>query len=227
MECFTIRLNVVQLQGELKHAHVHTVIQQQIKDLICCSTVQLTNFILSFSTAAQEALNNLEDYDKTCLESALQGVSNIVQQEWGCTCPCQVVCFLLSTWRDEHHSSYNIPSIGVWWWKWRALSNTSIQNLPLVFSTFKSGNWQSLSTWFPSFSSSSNHSLSSCALWMRTVSWRDHSHQNRNVSCSVRLILYWLAVTLPFKMPPIAFVTRLYINCNRWQIICWWQPHHF
>lgn len=113
MECFTIRLNVVQLQGELKHAHVHTVIQQQIKDLICCSTVQLTNFILSFSTAAQEALNNLEDYDKTCLESALQGVSNIVQQEWGCTCPCQVVCFLLSTWRDEHHSSYNIPSIGV------------------------------------------------------------------------------------------------------------------
>ncbi|KAF5895053.1 von Willebrand factor A domain-containing protein 9, partial [Clarias magur] len=39
----------------------------------------------------QEALNNLEDYDKTCLESALQGVSNIVQQEWGYTCPCQVV----------------------------------------------------------------------------------------------------------------------------------------
>ncbi|KAF4091587.1 hypothetical protein AMELA_G00038630 [Ameiurus melas] len=39
----------------------------------------------------QEALNNLEDYDKTCLESALQGVSNIVQQEWGCTCPCQMV----------------------------------------------------------------------------------------------------------------------------------------
>ncbi|KAG7333242.1 hypothetical protein KOW79_003377 [Hemibagrus wyckioides] len=39
----------------------------------------------------QETLNNLEDYDKTCLESALQGVSNIVQQEWGGTCPCQVV----------------------------------------------------------------------------------------------------------------------------------------
>uniref|UniRef100_A0AAR2JML7 Integrator complex subunit 14 n=1 Tax=Pygocentrus nattereri TaxID=42514 RepID=A0AAR2JML7_PYGNA len=38
----------------------------------------------------QEALNNLEDYDKTCLESALQGVSNIVQQEWGSTCPCQL-----------------------------------------------------------------------------------------------------------------------------------------
>lgn len=39
----------------------------------------------------QEALNNVEDYDKTCLEAALQGVSNIVQQEWGSTCPCQVV----------------------------------------------------------------------------------------------------------------------------------------
>uniref|UniRef100_A0A8C9WBE8 Integrator complex subunit 14 n=1 Tax=Scleropages formosus TaxID=113540 RepID=A0A8C9WBE8_SCLFO len=38
----------------------------------------------------QEALNNLEDYDKTCLEPALQGVSNIVQQEWGSTCPCQL-----------------------------------------------------------------------------------------------------------------------------------------
>jgi len=38
----------------------------------------------------QEALNNLEDYDKTCLEAALQGVSNVVQQEWGTACPCQV-----------------------------------------------------------------------------------------------------------------------------------------
>lgn len=42
----------------------------------------------------QEALSNLEDYDKTCLESALQGVSNVVQQEWGSACPCQV-CSLL------------------------------------------------------------------------------------------------------------------------------------
>ncbi|MGH0174318.1 UNVERIFIED_CONTAM: hypothetical protein FKN15_068048 [Acipenser sinensis] len=39
----------------------------------------------------QEALSSLEDYDKTCLESALQGVSNIVQQEWGGAFPCQVV----------------------------------------------------------------------------------------------------------------------------------------
>ncbi|XP_064870187.1 integrator complex subunit 14-like [Oncorhynchus nerka] len=39
----------------------------------------------------QEALNNLEDYDKTCLEAALHGVSNVVQQEWGHACPTQVV----------------------------------------------------------------------------------------------------------------------------------------
>uniref|UniRef100_A0A3Q1HWJ0 Integrator complex subunit 14 n=1 Tax=Anabas testudineus TaxID=64144 RepID=A0A3Q1HWJ0_ANATE len=41
--------------------------------------------------ALQEALSNLEDYDKTCIESALHGVSNVVQQEWGSACPCQVV----------------------------------------------------------------------------------------------------------------------------------------
>lgn len=38
----------------------------------------------------QEALGSLEDYDKTCIESALHGVSNVVQQEWGSACPCQV-----------------------------------------------------------------------------------------------------------------------------------------
>uniref|UniRef100_A0A3Q3L8L4 Integrator complex subunit 14 n=1 Tax=Mastacembelus armatus TaxID=205130 RepID=A0A3Q3L8L4_9TELE len=41
--------------------------------------------------ALQEALSNLEDYDKTCVESALHGVSNLVQQEWGSSCPCQLV----------------------------------------------------------------------------------------------------------------------------------------
>uniref|UniRef100_A0AAX7VJ47 Integrator complex subunit 14 n=1 Tax=Astatotilapia calliptera TaxID=8154 RepID=A0AAX7VJ47_ASTCA len=41
--------------------------------------------------ALQEALSNLEDYDKTCVEAALNGVSNVVQQEWGSACPCQVV----------------------------------------------------------------------------------------------------------------------------------------
>lgn len=43
----------------------------------------------------QEALSNLEDYDKTCIELALQGVSNVVQQEWGSACPCQVFSVIL------------------------------------------------------------------------------------------------------------------------------------
>ncbi|XP_054095327.1 integrator complex subunit 14 isoform X3 [Callithrix jacchus] len=38
----------------------------------------------------QEALSNMDDYDKTCLESALVGVCNIVQQEWGGAIPCQL-----------------------------------------------------------------------------------------------------------------------------------------
>lgn len=47
--------------------------------------------------SVQEALSNLEDYDKTCVESALNGVSNVVQQEWGSACPCQVFCQVLCT----------------------------------------------------------------------------------------------------------------------------------
>ncbi|XP_069480343.1 integrator complex subunit 14 [Ambystoma mexicanum] len=39
----------------------------------------------------QEALSNMEDYDKTCLEAALAGICNVVQQEWGGVVPCQIV----------------------------------------------------------------------------------------------------------------------------------------
>lgn len=49
------------------------------------------------SMFVQEALGNLEDYDKTCVESALNGVSNVVQQEWGSACPCQVIWQVLYT----------------------------------------------------------------------------------------------------------------------------------
>uniref|UniRef100_A0A4W3K1T3 Integrator complex subunit 14 n=1 Tax=Callorhinchus milii TaxID=7868 RepID=A0A4W3K1T3_CALMI len=38
----------------------------------------------------QEALSTVDDYDKTCLESALVGISNIVQEEWGVCIPCQL-----------------------------------------------------------------------------------------------------------------------------------------
>uniref|UniRef100_A0A3P8ZDV1 Integrator complex subunit 14 n=1 Tax=Esox lucius TaxID=8010 RepID=A0A3P8ZDV1_ESOLU len=50
----------------------------------------LVPFTRDYNTL-QEALSNLEDYDKTCLEAALHGVSNVVQQEWGHACPTQVV----------------------------------------------------------------------------------------------------------------------------------------
>lgn len=49
----------------------------------------------------QEALSSLEDYDKTCVESALQGVNNVVQQEWGSACPCQVCWQVL--WTETHN----------------------------------------------------------------------------------------------------------------------------
>uniref|UniRef100_A0A8C5BTN0 Integrator complex subunit 14 n=1 Tax=Gadus morhua TaxID=8049 RepID=A0A8C5BTN0_GADMO len=49
----------------------------------------LVPFTRDYNTL-QEALSNLEDYDKTCIESALNGVSNVVQQEWGSSCPCQL-----------------------------------------------------------------------------------------------------------------------------------------
>ncbi|XP_044050138.1 integrator complex subunit 14 isoform X1 [Siniperca chuatsi] len=51
----------------------------------------LVPFTRDYNALQQEALSNLEDYDKTCVESALNGVSNVVQQEWGSACPCQVV----------------------------------------------------------------------------------------------------------------------------------------
>ncbi|XP_072291469.1 integrator complex subunit 14 isoform X1 [Eucyclogobius newberryi] len=50
----------------------------------------LVPFTRDYNTL-QDALCNLEDYDKTCFESALRGVSDLVQQEWGSACPCQMV----------------------------------------------------------------------------------------------------------------------------------------
>ncbi|KAF7699057.1 integrator complex subunit 14 [Silurus meridionalis] len=72
--------------------HMATNYKLEFTALVAFSSLWelLVPFTRDYNTL-QEALSNLEDYDKTCLESALQGVSNIVQQEWGGTCPCQVV----------------------------------------------------------------------------------------------------------------------------------------
>ncbi|KAI8478996.1 PREDICTED: von Willebrand factor A domain-containing protein 9-like [Branchiostoma belcheri] len=39
----------------------------------------------------KEGLNRMDDYDKTCIETGLAGVSQIVMDEWGVGLPCQVV----------------------------------------------------------------------------------------------------------------------------------------
>ncbi|XP_028814755.1 integrator complex subunit 14 isoform X1 [Denticeps clupeoides] len=72
--------------------HMATNYKLEFTSLVAFSSLWelMVPFTRDYNTL-QEALSNLEDYDKTCLESALHGVSNIVQQEWGSTCPCQVV----------------------------------------------------------------------------------------------------------------------------------------
>lgn len=37
------------------------------------------------------AVEKLEDYDKTCIETALGGVNMLIVEEWGASAPCQVV----------------------------------------------------------------------------------------------------------------------------------------
>lgn len=72
--------------------HMATSYRLEFTSLVAFSSLWelLVPFTRDYNTL-QEALSSLEDYDKTCLESALQGVSNVVQQEWGSACPCQVV----------------------------------------------------------------------------------------------------------------------------------------
>uniref|UniRef100_A0A671MEC2 Integrator complex subunit 14 n=1 Tax=Sinocyclocheilus anshuiensis TaxID=1608454 RepID=A0A671MEC2_9TELE len=71
--------------------HMATNYRLEFTSLVAFSS--LWELMVPFSrdyNTLQEALNNLEDFDKTCLEAALQGVSNVVQQEWGTSCPCQL-----------------------------------------------------------------------------------------------------------------------------------------
>ncbi|KAL0968884.1 hypothetical protein UPYG_G00273150 [Umbra pygmaea] len=72
--------------------HMATNYRLEFTSLVAFSSLWelLVPFTRDYNTL-QEALSNLEDYDKTCLEAALHGVSNVVQQEWGHACPTQVV----------------------------------------------------------------------------------------------------------------------------------------
>ena len=40
-------------------------------------------------------LQNIEDRDKTSLEAALNGVSNLINEEWGQNTPCHVIIITL------------------------------------------------------------------------------------------------------------------------------------
>ncbi|XP_068595859.1 integrator complex subunit 14 [Brachionichthys hirsutus] len=72
----------------------HMAVNYRLEFTTLMSFSSIWDLLVPFTrdyNALQEALSNLEDYDKTCMESALQAVSNVFQQEWGSACPCQMV----------------------------------------------------------------------------------------------------------------------------------------
>lgn len=56
-------------------------------------------------------LQNIDDYDKTCIETALHGVNQLVLSEWGNNTPCQVSCICIFNNRQrsvEYSCVYNV-----------------------------------------------------------------------------------------------------------------------
>ncbi|KAK6179916.1 hypothetical protein SNE40_012164 [Patella caerulea] len=51
---------------------------------------QLVSFTREYDTI-KTALNKVEVYNKTCIETALNGISAIILEEWGNSSPCQVI----------------------------------------------------------------------------------------------------------------------------------------
>ena len=50
---------------------------------------QLVPFTRNYESI-KSALNNVEEYNKTCVEAALTGVSSVVTEEWNSVTPSQV-----------------------------------------------------------------------------------------------------------------------------------------
>ncbi|XP_042543445.1 integrator complex subunit 14-like isoform X2 [Dipodomys spectabilis] len=72
--------------------HMATNYKLEFTALVVFSSLwELMVFFTRDYNILQEALSNMDNYDKTCLESALVRVCNIVQQDWGGAIPCQVV----------------------------------------------------------------------------------------------------------------------------------------
>lgn len=51
---------------------------------------QLVPFTRNYESI-KSALNNVEEYNKTCIEAALTGVSSVVTEEWNSVTPSQVM----------------------------------------------------------------------------------------------------------------------------------------
>ncbi|XP_059487646.1 integrator complex subunit 14 [Neocloeon triangulifer] len=90
-ESITRRQLAVQgISSLLNHLHVNSRLEfvaviafSSLYDVVCPFT---RDFDL-----VRSKLNNLEEYDKTCLKTALQGVSTLVLEEWGNSTQCQIL----------------------------------------------------------------------------------------------------------------------------------------
>ncbi|KAF4526527.1 hypothetical protein B566_EDAN005894 [Ephemera danica] len=84
------QLGVQGLGVLLNHLHSHS--RLEFVALIAFSSLYdvLCPFTRDFDLLRSK-LNNLEEFDKTCLEVALHGVNSLVLDEWGTGTPCQVI----------------------------------------------------------------------------------------------------------------------------------------
>uniref|UniRef100_A0A8C4QT37 Integrator complex subunit 14 n=1 Tax=Eptatretus burgeri TaxID=7764 RepID=A0A8C4QT37_EPTBU len=72
--------------------HLQTNCRLEFSSLLAFSShCQLVAPFTRDYSILQEGLNSVEEYDKTCLEEGLVGVSRAVVEEWGVNTPCQVI----------------------------------------------------------------------------------------------------------------------------------------
>ena len=58
----------------------------------------------------KNALNKVEEYSKTCIETALNGVNSVILEEWSIFTPCQVITFCVDNF-DIHIQKFSLISI--------------------------------------------------------------------------------------------------------------------
>lgn len=67
---------------------------------------QLVPFTRNYESI-KSALNNVEEYNKTCIEAALTGVSSVVTEEWNSVTPSQVMYFCYTLTDSEVLSHFH------------------------------------------------------------------------------------------------------------------------